>query len=80
MDYPFLCSGGLLNWKQRASKLLSVFFTGYGGGFGVSVPANYIYAPHEVNWIGVFLLPTIAGLLMTWPQIGKMFGEMANGD
>ena len=68
----------MLTWRQRISKLLSVFFTGYGGGFGVSLPANYIYSPDQVNWITVFTLPIIAGLLMTWPQIGKMFGEMAN--
>jgi len=70
----------MLTWRQRVSKLLSVFFTGYGGGFGVSLPANYIYSPDQVNWITVFALPIIAGLLMTWPQIGKMFGEMANGN
>ncbi len=70
----------MLTWRQRISKLLSVFFTGYGGGFGVALPANYIYSPDQVNWITVFTLPIIAGLLMTWPQIGKMFGEMANGN
>jgi len=69
-----------LNWKQRGAKLLSVFFTGYGGGFAVSIPANYIHAPEQINWIAVFLLPVIAGLLMTWPQIGKMFGEISNGN
>jgi len=69
-----------LTWKQQGAKILSVFFTGYGGGFGVSVPANYIYSPQEVNWIAVFTLPIIAGLLMTWPQLGKMFGDMANGN
>jgi len=68
----------MLTWRQRVSKLLSVFFTGYGGGFGVSLPANYIYSPDQVNWVTVFTLPIIAGLLMIWPQIGKMFGEMAN--
>jgi len=69
----------MLTWSQRGAKLLSVFFIGYGGGFGVSVPANYIYSSEEINWIAVFTLPIISGLLMTWPQIGKMFGEMANG-
>lgn len=70
----------MLTWKQRIFKLLSVFFTGYGGGFGVSLPANYIHAPDQINWITVFALPIIAGLLMMWPQIGKMFGEMAKED
>lgn len=69
-----------MTWKQKGAKLLSVFFTGYGGGFGVSIPANYVYAPESVNWFAVFMLPLVAGLLMLWPQLGKMFGEMANGD
>lgn len=69
-----------MNWKQRGAKLLSVFFIGYGGGFGVSLPANYVYAAEEVNWIAVFTLPLIAGLVVIFPQIGKMFGEIANGN
>ncbi len=44
----------------------------------MSVPANYLYSPDEVNWLTVFSLPIIAGLIMTFPQVGKMFGEMAN--
>ncbi len=68
----------MLTWKQRGSKLLSVFFLGYGGGFGVSIPVNYMHASHDVNWLTVFILPIISGLIMTFPQIGKMFGEMSN--
>jgi len=67
-----------LTWKQRGAKLLSVFFTGYGGGFAVIIPANYLYSPDIINWLAVFTLPLISGLIMLWPQIGKMFGEMAN--
>ena len=67
-----------MTWKQHGAKLLSVFFTAYGGGLGVSVPANYLYSPDEINWLTVFALPVIAGLIMIFPQIGKMFGEIAN--
>ena len=69
-----------ITWKQRGAKLLSVFFTGYGGGFGVSLPANYLLVDTPVNWILVFTLPMIAGLIATFPQIGKMFGDIANGN
>lgn len=69
-----------MNWKQRCAKLLSVFFTGYGGGFAVIIPANYLYFPELINWYMIFTLPVISGLIMLFPQLGKMFGEMANGN
>ena len=67
-------------WKKQVAKLLSVFFTGYGGGFAVIIPANWLYSPELINWYIVFALPVISGLIMLWPQVGKMFGEMANGN
>jgi hypothetical protein len=67
-----------MDWNKRGAKLVSVFFTGYGGGFAVSVPTHYLITSHEIDWIMVFTFPLISGLLMTFPQIGKMFGDFAN--
>ncbi len=67
-----------ITWNQRIAKLFSVFFTGYGGGFAVSVPTHYLITEQMINWMLVFTLPLISGLMMTWPQIGKMFGDYSN--
>ena len=68
----------ILNWKQKGAKLLSVFFMGYSGGFVGVLPANYLLDPQNINLFVIFLVPGISGLALLFPQIGKMFGEMAN--
>ena len=67
-----------MTWKQRGARIISVFFTGYGAGFGVVIPADYIHSPGTIDWIHLFILPIISGLIVTFPQIGKVFGDMAN--
>jgi len=66
-----------LNWERRGAKLLASFFNGYGGGFTVALPTNFILAPETIQWIWVFTLPFLSGLAMTWPQVAKMFQEFA---
>ena len=60
------------------AKIFSVFITGYGAGFGVVIPADYIHSPSSVDWAHLFILPIIAGLIVTFPQLGKMLGEYSN--
>lgn len=69
-----------MNWKQRSAKLLSVFITGYGGGFSAVLPTHYLLMPGTIDLVVLFIIPLISGLAMTWPQLGKMLGEMSNGN
>lgn len=64
-------------WKQRCAKLLSVFFMGYGGGFVAVLPTSYLTDPNHINLLILFLTPILSGLAMMFPQVGKMFGELA---
>lgn len=66
-----------MNWTRRGAKILAAFFNGYAGGFTVSLPSNYILSPQNIQWDWVFFLPIISGLALTWPQIGKVFNEIA---
>lgn len=67
-----------MNWKQRIFKLLSVFITGYSGGFIAVLPTNYLTTPGSIDIQIIFSIPIMTGIVFTLPQIGKMFGEMAN--
>jgi len=67
-----------MNWKRRFSKVLGAFFTGYGGGFAVMLPANGTLSPENIQWFWIFVLPILAGLVVTWPQLGKVFSEYGN--
>ncbi len=53
---------------------------GYSGGFASILPANYLLDPQHFNPLIIFLVPGISGLVLLFPQVGKMFGEMANGN
>jgi len=68
----------MVDWKKRGAKILGSFFNGYGGGFVVALPSNYLLQPQQIHWDLVFLLPILAGLAMTWPQLAKVFNEYAN--
>ena len=70
----------MMTWKKRGAKLLSVFFTGYGGGFSAVLPANYLLLPESIDLSIIFFVPIISGLTMLWPQAGKIFGEYSNGN
>ena len=68
----------MINWSKRGAKLLASFFNGYGGGFVVALPTNYLIDPQLIQWNLIFLLPLLSGLAMTWPQIAKVFNEYGN--
>ena len=65
----------MVNWKQRGAKVLASFFTGYGGGFAALLPTPAVGIQIELEWI--FLLPTLSGLVVSFPQLGKIFNEYA---
>lgn len=66
-----------MKWKQRIAKLISVFFMGYAGGFAASLPIH-VTTLDEINWILIFIWPTLGGLVLIFPQISKIFGDIAN--
>lgn len=66
-----------MNWKKRGAKISAAFFNGYGGGFTVALPSNFILMPESIQWIWVFTLPLLSGLAMTWPQLAKVLQEYA---
>ncbi len=68
----------MVDWKKRGFKILASFFNGYGGGWTVGLPANVVLAPSEIQWGWLFILPILSGLTMTWPQLAKVFNEVAN--
>ena len=67
-----------MKWRQKAFKLLSVFTTGYSGGFIAVLPTNYLTTPGSIDIQLIFSIPIMTGIVFALPQIGKMFGEMAN--
>lgn len=66
-----------MNWLQRGAKLISVFFMGYAGGFAATLPAHIITI-NDINWTIVFIFPMLGGLVLVFPQISKIFGDIAN--
>jgi hypothetical protein len=66
----------VINWKHRGGKVLGSFFTGYGGGFAAMLPTPALGLTLDFGLI--FLLPTLSGLVVTFPQLGKIFNEYAN--
>ena len=60
---------------RRGAKILAAFFNGYGGGFVVVLPTNFILVPESIQWGWIFILPILSGLTMTWPQIAKILQE-----
>jgi len=70
----------MVNWAKRGYKIIGTFFTGYGGGFATMIPGNIAFSPEELRWGLIFILPCISGLVVTFPQIGKIFNELATMD
>lgn len=44
------------------------------------LPANGTLSPENIQWFWIFVLPILAGLVVTWPQLGKVFSEYGNMD
>jgi len=65
-------------WRQRAYKILSVFFYAYGA----SIPSLGLFiASTDITHFtlyNLFLWPSIAGFIAVFPQLGKMFSEASN--
>ncbi len=68
----------MVNWKRRGAKVLGSFFTGYGGGLAAVLPAPALGVQLEFGLI--FLLPALSGLVVSIPQIGKIFNEYSRMD
>lgn len=68
----------MIDWSKRGAKILATFVNGYGSGFPVVLPANYLLDPTLIHWDFIFGLPILSGLVVTWPQIAKVINEYAN--
>lgn len=64
-----------MNWKRRLVKVLGSFVTGYSGGLGVTIPLIAILDPTAITATNVVFYPTIAGLVVALPQLGKVLNE-----
>ncbi len=42
------------------------------------LPGNVIFSPETIHWFWIFVLPILAGLVVTFPQLGKVFTEYGN--
>jgi len=67
----------LINWKQRVYGLLSVFFYGYSAGFA-GVLGYGATTSGELSIFNLIIFPSISGLAMTFPKLGKTFAELSN--
>ncbi len=68
----------MIDWKKRGAKIVASFFTGYSGGWTAVMSSNLILSPGDIEWGWIFILPMMAGLTTTWPQLAKVFNEIAN--
>ena len=66
----------MVNWQKRGAKILGSFFTGYGGGFSAMLTGQSVVHPNEINFVALFFLPLLSGLVVTFPQLGKVFNEL----
>lgn len=70
----------MINWKRRSYGLLSVFFYGYGAGFGGILSYGVATQPLEISLMNLLIFPSVSGLVAVWPKLGKTFAEMANNE
>lgn len=63
-----------MNWKKRGAYVLGSYITGYGGGMGTSFGLTS-YNQNSLDFVSVFVLPAIAGLIVAIPQLGKIITE-----
>lgn len=68
-----------MKWKQRGYGILSVFFYGYGAGFASVLGYGSTIDPANLTWINLAIFPTISGLVMVFPKLGKTFSELSVG-
>jgi len=67
-----------LLWQKRGAKVLSVFFYGYSASI---VPIGAFIATSDLTNFtlhNLLIYPGLGGLIAVLPQLGKMFGEIAN--
>lgn len=64
----------MVNWSRRGARVLGAFFTGYGGGFAAMLPTPALGI--QLDFGLIFMLPTLSGLVVTFPQLGKIFNEI----
>ncbi len=67
-----------MNWKRRVAKVLSAFFYGYSGGFTAVFGIGSMNDPVNLTPLNLIIWPSVAGLVLTFPQIGKVFAEIGN--
>jgi len=67
-----------LKWKKRGAKILGSFATGYSAGLSAMIPANLVFAPERIDWLIIFTIPILSGLVGAWAQFGKVLNEYGN--
>ena len=63
-----------MNWTKRMAKVLGVWTTGFGGGLG-SIFTISAYKSWELDFMTLFIIPSISGLIVCLPQLGKVLSE-----
>jgi len=66
-----------MNWKRRFAKVLGSWITGYSGGLA-SIFTLSSYKEWHLDFLTLFIIPAIAGLIVALPQLGKIFTEYGN--
>jgi len=69
-----------VNWTQRGYGILSVFFYGYGAGFGSVLGYGSVVDSADLTLLNLLVFPTIAGLVAVFPKLGKTFAEASNNE
>ena len=57
-------------------KMVGSFITGYSGGLTVAYGTMMTMA--DFSLYNLFLYPTLGGLIVVLPQVGKVFNELGN--
>jgi len=64
-----------VNWKKRLAKVLGSYIIGYSGGLGLAIPLIATLDPSRLTLETILIYPSIAGLIVALPQLGKVFNE-----
>lgn len=65
-----------MKWAKRLAKVLGGWITGFSGGLG-SIFTISAYKSWELDFMTLFVIPSISGLIVSLPQLGKILNEYA---
>jgi hypothetical protein len=69
----------MINWKKRGAKILASFILGYSSGMVVIIPVHVISTEILIfGLIEMFIWPILSGLVVAFPQMGKILNEYGN--